>query len=406
LLLLLCLALLVRLVYVFVLFADHQPVDDEVHYHAMALNIMQGNGPMIDGNLLVYRLPGTSFYLALVYSVIGVSLRAAQLANVVLGVLTVWLVYDFVRRMFSASAATWSAFFATTYPMLALYAAYLLSETPTLFLIALVLWLAWRARSGSLIWLVLLGLTLGLSALTREIMLPAAALVVSWLLVNPPERRFTLRHVANVIVVIVLLGVVLTPWVVRNHRITGRFILLTSAGGTRLWYANNPFAVDMGQADLGGRLGLQARIPEVEALPENERDAAYKSRALRFIAEDPLRFVGLAFRRQLGMWHLGYHRSGLREIVFLLYYWPLLALALLGTVIAWRENRSALFLLAIIPFVVAGVSAVFQGVGRYRVPAELILCALGGLAVSWLWRRWGAAMRLASSGTAGPPVSQ
>ena len=303
------------------------------------------------------------------------------------------MLFRSVRRAFSTGAALWAAFFAATYPMLAFYAPQLMSETPTLLLIALSLWLAWRGRSGSLRWLVPLGISLGWAMLTREIMFPAAGLVVLWLLANPPERRLTVRHVGRVALVALLMTAVLVPWWVRNYRVTGEFIPITDAGGARLWYANNPYAAEMGGGELGGALGNMARIPEVEALPEGERDAAYERRARQFIAEDPMRFLGLSFRRQISMWHLSYHGSGKREIVFLLYYWPLLALAVVGAVRAWMVNRSALLLLGITPFVVAGVSAVFQGVGRYRVPAELIFCALGGIATAWIVRRLGERFR-------------
>lgn len=376
------LALWVRLIAVLVFFGDYIPESDAAHFQQMAINILSGYGPVINDKLLAYRLPVTAYYLAFIYSVFGVSIRAAQIANVILGVVTVWLAYDLVRRIFGIPAALWAGLFAAGYPMLVFYTGHLLSETPTIFLLALALWLIWWARSRSLIWHFILGIVLGLAILTRQVMLPVAGLLVLWVALSPRVPRFDLSRFLGVILTLIAIASTLTPWVVRNYRLTGEFVLLTSQGGTSLWAANNPLADGTG---VGGKW---LKIPELGALPESERGAAYQHRAIQYILEDPVRFVLLSLRRLTWFWHLGYHGDGLREIAFLLVYLPTLVLALLGGVVAWKRNRWALYLLGVVPLVVSAVSAVFLPVGRYRLPAELIMCMLAGVGVAWLFSRY------------------
>jgi 4-amino-4-deoxy-L-arabinose transferase-like glycosyltransferase len=125
----LILAAVVRFATVLLFWGDYYPISDAAQWHQAALNFLNGRGLIVNEELKAKRTPMPSLYFATIYSVFGVSIRAVQIANVLLGVLTVWLVYDLVRRSFGDLSAFLAASFVSFYPLLLLYTGDLLSET-------------------------------------------------------------------------------------------------------------------------------------------------------------------------------------------------------------------------------------------------------------------------------------
>ena len=381
----LVLALLLRLGTVVVFYWDYAPAGDAKHYHQTAIHILEGKGPMVRENLMMHRLPVTGYFFASMYAVFGVSPLAVQLAHVVLGTLTVGLVYDLVRRAFGTPEAAWGGLLAAVYPMFLMYTGTLLSEVLSVFFCGLGLWLAWWMRGRAPGWFVLLGAVLGLGILTRAHLLPVAGLIGVWILLNRQVHPSFGRRLAYAAATAVTVVLVMTPWIVRNYTISGAFVPLTSQGGYALWQANNPEADGSGFAQ--GQ-GYRIESPEMTRLSEVEQSAAYAKMAKEAIAEDPGRYLWLAVKRLRWFWHLGYHGQGLRELFFLLSYLPVLGLALVGGRLAWRRRRAFLWLLLSTPVGLSVVSAVYIPVGRYRLPAELMLCMLGGVGLVWLLARY------------------
>ena len=384
----LILAASVRLAVISLVFGDYRPTDDAAQWHEAALNFLDGRGLIItdkflDGRGLLitetrkaYRTPVPGLYFAAIYSVFGVSVRAVQIANVILGVLTVWLAYDLVRRSFGVMPAFWAGIFVSLYPLFVLYTGEMFSETPVLMLIALGLWLVWIPRGRAAIWFAPAGIVLGLATLTRQTVLPIAVLVAVWSL---GVRRFEpwLHRCLPGLVILAFLVLTLVPWATRNYLLFGRFVPLTSQGGASLWVANNP------QADGTGVGDKYSPVPHIDVLPEVDRGIAYQKLAVRFIADDPLRFAHLTLLRFRYFWHLGYHGEGFREVAFLAIYFPTLTLAILGAWVGWRSNREMILLLMAVPVSLTAVHMVFLPVGRYRLPAELIMCMLAGIGTYW-----------------------
>jgi 4-amino-4-deoxy-L-arabinose transferase-like glycosyltransferase len=137
-------------------------------------------GLIVNDDLKASRTPVPGLYFAAIYSVFGVSFRAVQIANVLLGVFTVWLAYDLVRRSFGDLSALLAASFVSFYPLLLLYTGLMHSETPVIMLTALALWLIWVLREHAALWFAPIGIVLGLATLTRETALPIAVLIGVW----------------------------------------------------------------------------------------------------------------------------------------------------------------------------------------------------------------------------------
>ncbi len=323
----LALAFFARVVTVFLFFADYTPINDAAQWERAARNFLNGYGLIVSEDLKAYRTPVPGLYIAAIYAVCGLSVRAVQVANIFLGVFTVWLVYDLVRRAFDVISARWAAVFVAFYPLFLLYTGQLLSETPVLLLVALALWLIWLVHDRPALWFALAGVVLGLASLTRETMLPIGILIALWTCIDRLSKRWPQR-MSPAVVILAFIGLTLTPWTIRNYMMTGKFIPLTSLGGGR---------------------------------------------------ENPGRFVQLTLRRLQYFWHLTYHGEGLGEIAFLVVYLPMLSLAAIGVWAGWQLDRYAVLLLLTIPISLTVLHMIFLPTGRYRLPAELVVCMLAGV---------------------------
>jgi 4-amino-4-deoxy-L-arabinose transferase-like glycosyltransferase len=86
------------------------PQQDAWDYDRHARSIAEGDGYppsyyAADGGPSALRAPGYPYFLGFVYSFTGESTTAGRIANALLGVLAVWLIYLIVRRLWGARPA-------------------------------------------------------------------------------------------------------------------------------------------------------------------------------------------------------------------------------------------------------------------------------------------------------------
>ncbi|MBS1792326.1 MAG: DUF5009 domain-containing protein [Acidobacteria bacterium] len=195
------------------------------------------------------RLPGQPLLIAAVYSIFGVGNdTAVRVVHggfdtgtcVIVGALAWLWTTDEERRRRNAF---WAFLLASLCPFIAIYAATLLSETLTTFLMAamtLTATLAFRSATGvkCFLWWFLTGVSAGAAVLLRpDSGLFAAAigltLVVSGLFFPPPDAPPFLRRIFGVswqgAVFTLAFLLVLAPWTIRNYRVFGLFQPLAPA---------------------------------------------------------------------------------------------------------------------------------------------------------------------------------
>jgi len=125
---------------------------DTLLYGNVAKNLLRGQFAITDGSGVAHatliRLPGYPLFLAVCFRIFGVdnytAVSCAQIFMELLGCL--FLAY-FVRRIANERAAMWTLWLAALCPFTASYAVAPLTETPTLFAIALALWALARFHS-------------------------------------------------------------------------------------------------------------------------------------------------------------------------------------------------------------------------------------------------------------------
>ena len=271
-----------------VLLLGDEPVGDHQAYNRHALQMLrgQGYGPT------AYFPPGMSFWLLGVYALFGESLLAAQLVNALVGGLFTWLTYYIGKRVVPASAARLAAVLTAVFPSLVLYAT-TVGYDPLLgctLLGVAALFLHREPATRHPWWYVAgIGVLLGVGTFLKPI-----GLLLPLVFGLAYRRRGASigRSIRNTVIMTVLLFVVISPWSVRNYRLFGEYVPITTSGGVGLWVANNPRAT-----------GLSCPIPSVTAeCSEVQRDRLLWKRAWRYITANPRHFAKLVLAKAAYLW--------------------------------------------------------------------------------------------------------
>jgi len=345
----------------------------------------------------VFRTPGYPVLLAVLFQVrpqppvmwarlLGAALGAASVGGVI------WIGW----RLFDARAALLAGLAAAVYPGAVAVSALVLTETPftALMLLQLALWieaLRGESRGRRLACATAAGVVAGVATLVRP----------SWLLFTPlavvlsigcgGERK---RHLAMGAAMVAALLVTMTPWWIRNGRLTGRPVLTTLQVGASLmdgWHERATGASDMRFVDRQRAEQRAADAASTTAPPstfEYRLDRRMFAGACRWAREHPGRAARLAVVKFVRTWNIWPNEAAFRSwslrLVVALSYAPVMVLAAIGS---WRfARRGWPFVLCVAPACYfAALHTVFVGSIRYRQPAMLPLIVLAaGLVAVWL----------------------
>jgi len=171
------------------------------------------------------RLPGYPLFLAACFLVFGVGKYTPVLAlQVLMDLWTCLLLAGTSRRVFGERAGLAALWLGAACPFMANFVASPLTETPTLFCMALAFYalVRWvKAGCGANRWIAVIGFALAWAILLRpEQGLLAAAVVTGmiWLERKPFEPAWSLRMFRGALLVSFLAFLPLVPWAVRNWR--------------------------------------------------------------------------------------------------------------------------------------------------------------------------------------------
>jgi hypothetical protein len=199
------------------------------HYHDLGRLLARGEAfPTTD-------VPwGYAFFLAPFYRLFGDRPWVPLLAQALLNGLVPIMLYRLVSLEFDRRTGVAAAVLTGFFSFNTLYASTQSSDAvcTVVFVAALLLFAEGRAR-GRLLSFAGSGALFGLAPQFRPnlVMLPAA-LAGLYLLGSPRSRA----KVAQMLVYLVAVAVVLTPWTARNYRLLGLLLPTSTHGGVQLWY--------------------------------------------------------------------------------------------------------------------------------------------------------------------------
>jgi hypothetical protein len=214
---------------------------DTLVYGDLAKNLLHGKFALTDGSGVLHstliRLPGYPLFLALCFRLFGVdNYTSAACAQIALELTGCLLLAGFVRRVASPQAALCALWLSALCPFTASYAVAPLTETPTLFVIALALWALARFQAGPR-WSSVLWFTFAVSyaallrpdgALVGVAMAPAMLMRLDRAAI--PRAKLVRMAVAGVLLALVPFAV----WTARNWQVFHVFKPLAPR------YANEP----------------------------------------------------------------------------------------------------------------------------------------------------------------------
>ncbi len=328
-------------------------------------------------------------YSAGLYLAFGDRFFFWRLANVLLGTLLVFLVYDIGKRAFRRPAVgLLAAFYVAIYPNFVFYSRVLMAETFLVTLLALGVWCYFRLLGQPRwYWAVLLGVFFAAFALTRSFLIAFFPFMLVFVLVFLRDRhRWQYASLAALAFVLVY-----SPWVYRNYRLQHRLVILSTRGGYNLWMRNNPYYIADELAMMGVKfsaetldklnyreyiLGYPPFTPEQGELERNE---ILTREGSKFIRANPGFFLKLCWTRF--KWTIGYRGIGLQgplmNAMALLSYGPALLGFLLSFILGWKNLKAALPLWMLVGYFVLFYTLTHEGL-RYRMPVDpyMILLAV------------------------------
>lgn len=386
---------------------------DALDYDRLAHSLIDGRGYINPrGELSSLRPPLYPAFVAAGYALTGGTVQAVRFLQATLDLGTVALTYLIGRQLFGRGPGLLAALLISVNLGTVAATGRLLSETLFTFLLmatvaVTVRWL-WAMREGRVQGVVALGLgtgvLLGAATLTRGIFLlytvPVVALVAwsRWghgpasdrVPSAPALRKATWGKILVVPVTFVL---VLTPWTLRNYRVHGAFVPVTTQIGTMLYASYNP---------PKGIFGLAPRdevTAAAEQLSEPEASAALVRAAVDSIRTSPGKALRLEALKVLYFWApldweiLPFYGAFTPTYAFIAVW------SLFYVVLRLPPENSPPTWPAWLPILYFfGMALLFQGSPRYRLPVEPLLALFAAAGLATLDRRVGRRTSVALAG--------
>ena len=405
------------------------PVYDARAYAAIAASLEGGEGFTAGAGATQPSSnysPGLPLFVAGLYEATGgVNERLARVVLAVIGTLSVLFAFLIGRRLtrpptdpllqgevgpWGVAPALIGAAVVAIYPALVEYQGMLMSEPLAATLLSGGVLAALWAWEGSWARWLLPGALFGALALTRPEYLGVMVLV-SLVVALRGFRGDWRAPLLPAAVFFVAALVVIAPWTLRNAIALDRFVPISTGGGQVLFagtylpsdgdpekvgaevVAENPDLFSPGDAQRLRLEQILARLAAAEH-PGMETDQALskmgKEQLWDDVSEEPVEYAGFVATKVWRIWSHG-PRDVMREPVWEVLHWLLVALGLIGlAILAWRRRWEAL-LFATIFLAITAISALLVASPRRVLVLVPLLAPLAALAISW------ASARLASS---------
>jgi hypothetical protein len=382
--------------------------------------------------------PLYSYALAGVYGLFGRGFMQVGLFHILLDVASILMLYHIGGRLLPQGdwVGALAGLFYALYPYL-IFQNLTLIDTPFFMFwlhafVLLMILLRERESLDGRTWLlaILGGLVLGASMLARPITPPLAILVAVWFLF----RRGLGQTILRLLPVAILSAAVLLPWIMRNYRVFGAFVPMTTTSGANFWQGNSEYTVRYFRAGYD----VQWTSPELTTADLNSREADAERFALglAWLRDNPDKIPELLWVKFLVYWSIditprlnpvegqlprldyegnviseegdegdlalgglppgdpvGVYSSTLFDVIgrtIHRFYWgALLLLGVVGIGLTWRQWREV-SLLWFVQISMTAVYLIFHPSTRYRVPTDPLLFLFSASALVWLWGWWAA----------------
>lgn len=354
------LSFIIRVVFILTL-KNHFYFDDEFEYYRMVENFLSGKGLIIGENLKSFRPPLYPLFLSLLYS-LHFNLFFIRITQTLISSITVIFIYLLGKKVFNKKIGIISGLISSFYPFFIFYTGFLLTETLFIFLTVLsIYFLVGAFENEKNILSIKTGITMGLAGLCRpaiELFFPLSIILI----LSDRAKSIKIRW-KKVILISIFFTLTLSPWVIRNYKIFGKFIPGTTMGGWVFWEGNNP-------ESIGGPCHYFPK--NILQMEEIKRDKFLYRKTIEVIKDNPGRFLWLLKNKFIRFWNVVPNASQFQKPLYRLLsifsFGVLLPFFILGFLTTFKNKKAIPMHLLIIFFTLFHM--VFLASIRYRVAIE------------------------------------
>lgn len=269
LLLIFLLALFLRVIYLPQI-AKEPPISDEAGYDEAAMNLISGQGYGMFG-YKSYQPPLYPFFLAGIYRLFGHNYIMVKVIQMILGSFGCILLYSIAKIVFNGRIGLVSAFIYALYDGFIFLNGHLLTENLFVLLILFfVLFLLRFSKTENLFLLMFSGVLIGLAALTKTNVLVSVPFLCIWFWTR--SKKWVLHSS----VLILFIGMTISPWTIRNYLILRHFVPIATYTGESLFRFNYPNGMEV---ELDRE---RVRFKEL-GLKEGEMNSYYCKRLIEYV---------------------------------------------------------------------------------------------------------------------------
>ena len=198
------------------------------HYHDIAIELARGRP------FPTMEVPWAyAYFLAAFYRAFGVQPWVPLVAQAVLNALSPLLVFVLARAWCNRPTAVLAAVLTGIFSFNTIYASTESSDAvcTVIFLTTIVVFMRAIGRR-ELAWFAVTGVLAGIAPQFRPNLILVPLLLAGYALWTERTRR----RLVQAVLLLACAGAVITPWVVRNYRLTGMLLPTSVHGGVQLWY--------------------------------------------------------------------------------------------------------------------------------------------------------------------------
>jgi 4-amino-4-deoxy-L-arabinose transferase-like glycosyltransferase len=385
-------ALIIRLILLYLSRNLGLIIWDEKDYNLLAANIIKGNGFSFDGQTpTAFRPPLYPAFVALIYYIANsANIIYVRIAQIIISLFNIVLVYLIGKDSFNKGTGILAALIFSIYPTLLGFNIFLLTEALfTFFLCLSYYFLLCFLKRERYICVILAGFFLGLTCLTRSLILGLGFLIGAFLLYR--RRADLKKSVIYTALFFLSLALIITPWIIRNSRLFHAFSLIDTASGAQFFTGNSRYTLLNRSWDFHPdfQKDYTAAFQDYIKAHNLAANEATKSRAgiakgLEFISGNPLLTVKRDIIKIFNLWGAereimaafmkGYFGPQDKWLIFLVWaaiifsYSFLVLTGVFGIIFGYAENKAAgqFFLLTVFYFTF--IHALVFGHSRYHVP--------------------------------------
>jgi 4-amino-4-deoxy-L-arabinose transferase-like glycosyltransferase len=371
---------------------NHTLVGDEIEYDIQGRFIAAGKwfwstAPSGIPHPSIWKAPGYPLFVGAGYAAMGSDPDRVFAAQTLLGPITIVLTWVLARRLFGPVVAVTAAAIVAVYPFawqfeVRLFAESIATPLTLVFLILLLERPITAARAAGI------GALFAAMVLIRPsavYLLPGVA--VAWLLAAGLRRGAALTGLAVLVACLLV-----APWTIRNHHVSGDFVPISSQDQALYGVFNDDAANDR-ERPWGWRLRTTRDRDVISArrkLSDAELRRTLRDRAFDYIRAHPASVPKAFFWNGITrLWDVRRPHHILEEVtatgrsrtltkIGMVMYYLLLPLAVLG--LWFCRRRPALVLPLIAIALSASVVFTADAATRYRVPFEPVIVILAAFA--------------------------